>query len=130
MTRQQISKDVKDFISEYIRSVFEVEVLLLLHGTAGKWWLAQEVSQELGIESEVANTQLLTLVGMKLLTQGPDEPLRFIYDPENDSLKSTVDRLAVAYGKQRVAVFSLILKRSDNRMQRFAEAFRLIKGEG
>jgi len=69
MARQQISKDVKDFITAYIRSVFQVEVLLLLHRSAGKWWMAHEVSQELGIETEVANTQLESLAEVKLITR-------------------------------------------------------------
>jgi hypothetical protein len=129
MIRQQISKDVKDFISKYIRSVFEVEVLLLLHRTTGKLWLAHEVGQELGIETGVANIQLMTLAEMDLLTECPNQPDCFIYNPANEELAAVIDNLAVAYEKQRVAIFSLILKRPDNRMQRFAEAFRLIKGE-
>jgi hypothetical protein len=129
MTRHQISKDVQAFIAEYIRSVFEVEVLLLLHRTAAKRWLAQEVGNELGIETGVANTHLIALAKIKLLTQCPTQPNCFIYSPLNEELAAVVDRLAEAYEKQRVAIFSLILKRSSNRMQRFAEAFRLIKGE-
>jgi len=129
MIRQQIPKDVKDFIAKYIRSVFEVEVLLLLHRTAAKSWLAHEVGQELGIEIGVANTQLMTLAEMELLTKCTNQPDCFIYNPANKELATIVDSLAVAYEKQRVAIFSLILKRPDNRMLRFAEAFRLIKGE-
>ena len=129
MSRQQISKDVKNFIAEYIRSVFAVEVLLLLHRTAGKSWLAQEVGQQLGIETGVANAQLITLAELGLLTACPDQPDYFIYNPANKELATIVDSLAVAYENQRVAIFSLILKRPDNRMLRFAEAFRLIKGD-
>ncbi len=129
MIRQQISKDVKAFIAEYISSVFDVEVLLLLHRTSGRRWLAQEVDRELGIETGVANTHLIALAEMKLLTACPTEPNCFTYNPVNDELATVVDRLAEAYEKQRVAIFSLILKRSSNRMQRFAEAFRLIRGE-
>ena|ERR1041385_2734705 len=129
MIRQQIPKDVKDFIAKYLRSVFEVEVLLLLHRTAGKCWLAHEVGRELGIETGVANTQLMSLAEMELLTECPNQPDCFIYNPANEELMAVVNSLAVAYEKQRVAIFSLILKRPDNRMQRFAEAFRLIKGE-
>jgi len=127
MTRQQISKDVKDFVTGYIRSVFHLEVLLLLHGAREKWWVPTEVSQQLGIEIETANTQLLWLTEMGLLRQRDKEHVSFIYNPKTEELKLIIDRLAKAYSEQRVAVFSLILKRPDDRMQRFAEAFKVTR---
>jgi predicted ArsR family transcriptional regulator len=123
----QISKELKDFIGNYIRSVAQLEILLLLHEMREKSWVADEVGRRLGIETEAASTQLMFLSEIGLLRRRDKKPVSFIYSPSEKELKPIIDSLAVAYSKQRVAVFSLILKKPDDRRQCFAEAFKLTR---
>lgn len=50
---------------------------------------------------------------------------RHRYSPLDEKVASLVDQLAVAYGKQRVPILSLILTEHEDRARCFVEAYRL-----
>lgn len=128
MTRNQIPPDVREFVRREIKSVFQLEVLLLLHRTSERAWTAMEISQELAIDPEIAETQVIRLEEMGLIQGEQTAPDSYVYGPKDETDVMIVEKLATAYAKQRVGVFSLILRESDNRIRHFAEAFRLIRG--
>jgi hypothetical protein len=128
MTRNQIPPDVREFVRRDIKSVFQLEVLLLLHRTRERAWTVMEVSQELGIDPEISETQVLSLTQLGLIRTRDIIPISYFYDPEDQNDEMIVEKLAMAYAKQRVGVFTLILSESNSRIHRFAEAFRLIRG--
>jgi hypothetical protein len=128
MTRNQIPAEVRQFVRREITSVLQVEVLLLLHGLPDRVWTVMEISQDLSIDPEVAEAQILHLEERGLIKLATTTPMGWVYSPKHPSDVTTVDKLATSYVKQRVGIFSLILKESDNRIRRFAEAFRLIRG--
>jgi hypothetical protein len=128
MTRNQIPPDVREFVRREIKSVFQLEVLLLVHRTRERAWTVTEVSQELGIYLEIAETQLLSLTELQLIRTRDTLPVSYFYDPEDQNDEMIVEKLATSYAKQRVGIFTLILSESNSRIRRFAEAFRLIRG--
>ena len=128
MTRNQIPPDVREFIRREIKSVVQLEVLLLLHRTRERGWTVMEISQELGIDPEIAETQLVSLAQLQLIRTGESIPINYQFGPQDQNDEIMVGKLAISYAKQRVAVFSLILSESNSRIRRFAEAFRLIRG--
>ena len=128
MGRQQLSKELKEFIREQIQSVVMLEVLLLLHRNQPRSFRAVETATELGIEEEVSKEQLSALIAIELITQSEgDEPL-YWYNPSDASRVTLVNELALAYSRQRIPVLSLILTKRPDRIRLFAEAFRLVKG--
>jgi hypothetical protein len=128
MTRNQVPRDVREFVRREIKSVFQLEVLLLLHRTRGRAWTVMELSQELGIDPEIAETQVVRLEELRLLQTEQSIPISYVYGPTDQNDEIIIEKLAVSYAKQRVGIFSLILSESNNRIRRFAEAFRLIRG--
>ena len=128
MSRNQIPPDVREFVRHEIKSVLQLEVLLLLHRTRDRAWTVTEVSQELGIDPEIAEVQILRLLQLGLIQARNTIPTGYSYDPEDQNEEIIIDNLALSYAKQRVAIFSLILSESNSRIRRFAEAFRLIRG--
>jgi predicted transcriptional regulator len=128
MTRNQIPPEVREFVRREIKSVFQLEVLLLLHRTRERAWTVMEVSQELGIDPEIAGTEILNLTQLGLIRTRDTTPTTYFYEPEDQTDELVIDNLAILYGKQRVGIFSLILSDSNSRIRRFAEAFRLIRG--
>lgn len=128
MTRNQIPPDVREFVRREIKSVFQLEVLLLLHRTRERAWTVMEVSQELGIDPEIAEAQILGLMQLGLIQASNTIPISYLYDPGDQNDEKIIENLALSYAKQRVAIFSLILSESNSRIRRFAEAFRLIRG--
>lgn len=128
MTRNQIPPGVREFVRREIKSVFQLEVLLLLHRTRERMWTVMEISQELAIEPEVAEAQVVRLEDLGLIQIRQTTPISYFYGPKDQNDEMIVEQLAFTYAKQRVGLFSLILSESDSRIRRFAEAFRLIRG--
>jgi hypothetical protein len=128
MTRNQIPADVREFVRREIKSVFQLEVLLLLHRTRERAWTAMKISQELAIDPEIAETEIARLEEMGLIQVGQTAPVSYVFGPKDEIGETIVEKLATAYATQRVGIFSLILSEPDNRIRRFAEAFRLIRG--
>jgi hypothetical protein len=126
--RQPISRGLKSFVREQIQSVFRLEVLLLLHGEQTRTFTAAEIANELGFEVDVAHEQLSALVANGLLRESENDELNFRYEPVDQRKAILVDELALAYARQRVPILSLILAERSDRIRRFAEAFRVIKG--
>src|ERR1041384_650542 len=126
MVKQQISEDVKRFIREQIRTVPKLEVLLLLHREQSRPFTLAEVAQVLGFENDTAREQLTALEAIGLIETSKDKS-KYRYHPVNPTLGSIVDRLAIAYPKQRVPILSAILAEDQNKVRRFVEAFKLTR---
>ena len=128
MRRNPIPAEVREFVSREIKSVFQLEVLLLLHRTQEHAWTVTEISQELAIKPEIVETDVLRLEKIGLIQMRLTTPISYIFDPGDPDDQVIVEKLAISYDKQRVGIFSLILSEADSRIRRFAEAFRLIRG--
>jgi transcriptional regulator TrmB len=126
MVKQQISEGVKTFIREQIQTVPKLEVLLLLHREQSRPFTLAEVANELGFENETAQEQLASLEAIGLIETNKDKS-KYRYHPANPTLGSIVDRLAIAYPKQRVPILSAILAEDPNKVRRFVEAFKLTR---
>ena len=126
MAKQHISDGLKKFIKEQIQTVPKLEVLLLLHREPGRSFLVTEVAQELGFDNDTAQEQLSALEAIKLVKKNTQKS-SYRYSPLNVALDSVVDRLAVAYPKQRVAILSAILAGEPDKVRRFVEAFKLTR---
>lgn len=127
MARQQhISADLKKFIKEQIQTAPKLEVLLLLHRQQSRSLPVAEVAGALDFETDTAHEQLTALQTLGLVESDADKS-RYRYHPVNSTLSSIVDRLAIAYRKQRVCILSTILTEDSNKHQRFVEAFKLAR---
>lgn len=128
MGRQYISDGLKAFIREQVKTVFRLEVLLLLHREQSRSFTAADVALELGFENDVAEEQMKSLATLGLLVQSDSDEAIYKYYPTSVALGSMVDQLAVTYSERRVPVLSLILAECPDKIRLFAEAFRLISG--
>lgn len=128
MTRNNIPPDVREFVRREIKSVFQLEVLLLLQRTRERAWTVAEVSHELGIDPDIADAQVVSLLQLGLIETVATTPASYVYGPSDQNDEVLIEKLAISYAQQRVGIFSLILSESNSRIRRFAEAFRLIRG--
>lgn len=118
---------MKRFVREQIQTVPRLEVLLLLHREQSRPFSVAEVANELGFENDSAREQLTALERIGLIETN-FEKSKFRYQPANKTLSSIVNRLAVAYPKQRVPILSAILAEKPNKVRRFVEAFKCARG--
>jgi DNA-binding transcriptional ArsR family regulator len=120
--------DIKDFISNNIGSIEQLEVLLLLHKNRGQEWTASEISQKLVTQPGSVSIRLSDLESKGLLSsrQGERERL-YQYRPVWPPREAAVDDLAEFYKIYRLKVIQLIYDRSNESVRMFSEAFRIWK---
>ncbi len=122
-------KEAQGFISEYIRSAEQLEVLLLLRSEPDRDFTAAEVSQRVYTVPAAALLRLDELATAGLLsTNGAGDP-RYRYAPSSPALARRVDALAEAYRTDRVAVVRLIFEQPKDPVRSLADAF-LIRRPG
>lgn len=130
MAKPHISEELKTFIKDKIQTVLRLEVLLLLHDQQFRSFTAGEIAKEMGFGTEATQHQLTALEAMGLVAQSTTtDESKYRYQPANETLGSTVERLATAYSTQRVPILSVILAQTSDRPRLFAEAFRIIRRE-
>lgn len=113
---------VHQFILRYIDSVAELEGLLLVRAEPAAPWDASRLAGRLYIEECAAKNVLLALHRRGLLSNDSD---RFRYQPAPDSLRESVDALAVSYPRFLIPITNLIHAKPQIALREFADAFRL-----
>jgi hypothetical protein len=131
LSEESLPQPVRQLITERIDSVVQLEVLLLLARDAQRLWTPHDISQTLRIDESWAAGELSTLRtrglvgGVAAEGGGPG----FAYTPAAPELDAAVQELAKAYADRRVAVVSFIFSKPLDKIQTFADAFR-IRGKG
>jgi hypothetical protein len=108
--------------------VERLEVLLLMHRQADKWWTAHALSVALRMPPEAAESHLDALSTLNLLDVRVAESLLYRYQPGRPELSSLVDEVAGANYANRNAIAELLARRPSEGLRLFAEAFRFWKG--
>lgn len=125
MNRDSIPNDVKQFILERIESVAYLEALLLLRSKPEALWSSGAVANRLYIDQKQTAELLARLDADGFVTlAGEDGPV-YRYQPATAHLQQMMDSLAEFYGKHLVPITNLIHSKPKNRVQEFADAFRL-----
>jgi DNA-binding HxlR family transcriptional regulator len=124
-----ISEAAKALIRRCIRSVTDVETLLLLAREQGKTWRGEELSRALYLTAGAASEQLMHLEALGLVRSTLDEHGErwFRYAPSHPALHEQVAALATDYAQRRVRVIEYIYSRPSDSVHSFARAFKLRK---
>lgn len=116
---------VRDLLARCIRSVSQLEVLLLLMRESGSEWTAERTSAELYIQPQPAADHLSKLHSSGLIEKTGDD--RYRYAPRSNDVDRAVRDLARIYGMMRLRVINEIMSNPDDSIQSFADAFKLRK---
>jgi hypothetical protein len=123
MPSGEIPDDLRDFIVAHIDSIAHLEALLLLKGNAGRDWTVEACAGRLYISQDEAANVLATLTERGFFS-GSGSGCRFNDDSEWAGM---VSQLADLYRKRLIPITNLIHSK-QNRIQEFADAFKLRKG--
>jgi hypothetical protein len=120
-----MDRELTEWIQDSFRSVWSVEILLALHGEAGRAWAPEELIAELRSSEAVVGRALedLLAAGMILIAEGG----AVRYRPDSADQDRLTRLLAEAYRVKPGAVRRLIVQGSDEKLRNFSEAFRIIK---
>ena len=117
--------DVYRFVYQYMESVEQLEVLLLLRRSPGRGWSADDVARELYSHPRSVIQRLDLLLGQGLLRENGQG--YFQYAPRSTELDRTVAALAELYRERRVTVITLIASKPLENVKAFSDAFRIRK---
>jgi hypothetical protein len=109
-----------------IRSVWALELLLLMKRQSDRVWSKAALVQELRASTTLVQDNLGLLSAAGLIRE---EPQGFVYGPVNGALAQSVEELEAAYRQRPVSVVNLIVGASTDNVQGFADAFRFRRGE-
>jgi hypothetical protein len=130
VTGQGLPEDVQRFLKENIRSVRELEVLLLLHREAERRWTAEAVNDELRTSLQSARECLSHLFDIGLVEVGAGEPRSYRIARAEVGEGTVVGRLADLFRERVSSVIDTIYAPKRDSLRDFADAFRLIKKKG
>lgn len=116
-----IEDDVVALIRSSIRSVWALELLLVLRRDRQEW-AERELVRELRGSTALVRDGIAALGAAGLV--GECRANATVYRPRTRSLDELAGKLALAYEQTPVAVVKAIAAAPDERIQTFADAFR------
>lgn len=118
-----VPEKVRTFIYEYIDSVEQLEILLLLHHDCNKRWSAMSISQQLRSSPNSAEKRLQLLKSLNLaqVFVGATVEYQCVTTPDITELIAELDR---AYKIQPHRILELIFS-PTKKARNFADSFRL-----
>ena len=108
-----------------MRSIWTVELLLRLAGSADRWWSRQELVGELRASSSVVSQGIDALSRSGLVSESDG---RFNYAPRDGALHELVTELGRLYRARPLAVTQAMFGESPA-VARFSDAFRIRREE-
>jgi hypothetical protein len=120
-----IEGELLDFIRSSIRSVWTLELLLLMRQQSRRAWPAAELVRETRSSDFVVSESLSTLQAAGLVTAESEGVYR--YAPASPQFDRLVQQLEQVYRERPVAVTKAIFSSPNEKLQTFADAFKLKK---
>lgn len=126
MPAEDIPPEILQFIREYLRSVEQLEILLLVHGSSGVRWSVQSVYDVIVSSKLSVERWLEEFVRLRFFQKTIDTPPAYFF-AGTDEITIRVAALAELYKTKPVRVIEAIFKRDRDPVQGFADAFRIKK---
>jgi hypothetical protein len=127
MTSSHIDPIARRFIIDSIKSVAQLDLLLLLRTNPQQGWTAEELARELRMDPGWTRMQLAAMAKSGILGSPRDDC--FIFKPASAQVEQAITATAQAYLLHRVSVIELIYNPEHQSLRDFADAFRLRKEE-
>lgn len=115
------------FVREHLRSVWAVELLLVLKGDPDRCWPAPDLVRELRASTGLVNDNLQRFERGGLAVREDEGCWRF--RPAAPVLAQLCDRVEAAYRERPVAIINIIAAPRDP-LQSLADAFKFRRGDG
>lgn len=115
------NQELVAFVREHVRSVWGLELLLLLKSDPDRCWAPAELVRELRASTTLVNDNLKRFERSGLIT--PDETACYRYAPAGAVMGPLCDRLEAAYRERPVAVINMIAA-PPSALQSLADAFK------
>jgi DNA-binding Lrp family transcriptional regulator len=120
-----ISDQLARFIASHLVSVEQIEILLFLRQHHDRAFSPSELNDVIRSSESSVGSRLTDLERRGLVRR---EHARFRYQPPSE-LEGVLGELAAAYAEQRYTIIDLIFSKSNDKLQAFADAFKVRTGK-
>jgi hypothetical protein len=115
--------DIFAFVRASVRSVWALELLLLLRRDPGRAWSPDELVRELRGSPAIVAEELAGLQRAGLVAAEPDG--RFRYGPQAPRLDELAAGVQRMYAAKPMAIVKAIMAAPNDKLRIFSDAFRL-----
>ena len=119
-----LPQNVDQFIRNHIRTVWDLELLLLLEREPAHAWTAEDLVLKLRASTVIIADSLTALRKIGFVEE---EEGRYRYSAATSEMRALVQAVSQAYANFPAAVTKLIWQAPNTKIQVFADAFRLKK---
>jgi hypothetical protein len=120
--------ELKQFIAQHVESLAQLEALLILRQDPHRHWQSPDLAQRLYITPDMCEGILADLE-RRGFTARASGAAAYHYQPRDLAADRLLDDLSTIYQQRRVAVITEIYSKPVNKVQTFADAFRLRREE-
>lgn len=117
-----ISEEVRRFVRSSVKSVWALELLLLLRRDSERSWTAEALTNELRGSRQLVADILSHFIQIGLVVQSSQS---YRYQPTDANLDRLVQDLDKTYAERRIAVIQEIVSAPNEKIQTLADAFKL-----
>jgi hypothetical protein len=114
-----------EFVAKSFRSVWHLELLLLLHREPQQAWRREALASELRASLRLVNNGVAALAAIGFVAFDQDHACHFA--AKSAELEALARDVVDLYNRKPRAVMRAIFAAEPNRIQSFADAFRLRK---
>jgi hypothetical protein len=120
-----LSEELQLFIRETIRSLWALELLLLVARERARAWTASELNRELRGNLPLVEDILAQFERASLVKAEADG--RYRYAPATVELERAVEELKTAYADRPLMVVKAVVSAPDAKIRTIADAFKIRK---
>ena len=118
-----IPVEVRQFVQDHIRALYELEILLLVSALPDREWSADAVQEVVRSNPAVVAERLEAFVKSGFLSKSGDPPL-YRYAPKTEELGQQISALGAIYRMSRHRIVELIYSKPVDPMLGFSDAFK------
>jgi hypothetical protein len=127
MSGGRLPEDVQRFLRVQIRSIEQLEILLLLSAEPDRTWTAAEVYKVVLSNQKSVEEELDRLAQQGLLRRNDRGEVTFEFSPSSEGWKVLITEIGRLYKERRVKVVEAIYAAPVSEIDEFAKAFRIRK---
>lgn len=122
-----IPESVARFIAVHVRSLEQLEILLLLASKPEQAWSVDAVYDVIRSSHSSAAERLDELRLQGLLSVSDEKKSSYRYQPQTPESAAAIETLARLYKERRVKIVEMIYSQPTDPLQHFADAFKFKK---
>ena len=119
-----IPKDIRNFLTDSIETVSQLELLFLIFENKNSTWTAETISKQLRTHPSMAFKQMEILTHKGILFKENDH---YSYRPQTQKLEENITQLFALYHERPVAIVTFIYTKPEDKLKGFADAFKFKK---